>query len=106
MNREIKYITDNINKLSLQERYDICKIIHSIKHMYYRQTTGQMGLNTGGSASEVPINSAEQNTEAKDTTQGATALRSSARFPRIGALAATIASDSKGMTKTKVLLQA
>lgn len=27
MNREIKYITDNINKLSLQERYDICKII-------------------------------------------------------------------------------
>ena len=27
MNREIKYITDNMNKLSLQERYDICKLI-------------------------------------------------------------------------------
>jgi len=28
MDREIKYIADNINKLSLRDRYDICKLIY------------------------------------------------------------------------------
>ena len=38
MNREIKYITDNINKLSLQERYDICKIICFYDDDIFKQT--------------------------------------------------------------------
>ena len=38
MNREIKYITYNINKLSLQERYDICKIIHFYDDDILKQT--------------------------------------------------------------------
>ena len=38
MNREIKYITDNINKLTLQERYDICKIIYFYDDEALKQT--------------------------------------------------------------------
>ena len=38
MNREIKYITDNINKLSLQDRYDICKIIYFYNDEILKQT--------------------------------------------------------------------
>jgi len=38
MNREIKYITDNMNKLALQERYDICKIIEFYQSDILRQT--------------------------------------------------------------------
>ena len=38
MNREIKYIVDNINKLSLQERYDICKILYFYNDDILEQT--------------------------------------------------------------------
>ena len=38
MNREIKYITGNINKLTLQERYDICKIIYFYDDEALKQT--------------------------------------------------------------------
>ena len=38
MNREIKYITDNINKLTLQARYDICKIIYFYDDEALKQT--------------------------------------------------------------------
>ena len=38
MIREIKYITDNINKLTLQERYDICKIIYFYVDEALKQT--------------------------------------------------------------------
>ena len=38
MNREIKYIADNINKLSLQERYDICKLIYFYNDDILKQT--------------------------------------------------------------------
>ena len=38
MDREIKYIADNINKLSLQERYDICKIIYFYDDNILKQT--------------------------------------------------------------------
>jgi len=38
MNSEIKHITDHINKLSLQERYDICKIIEFYQTDILQQT--------------------------------------------------------------------
>ena len=38
MNREIKYIVDNIHELSLQERYDICKIIYFYDDEALKQT--------------------------------------------------------------------
>ena len=38
MNREIKYITDHINKLTLQERYDICEIIYFYDDEALKQT--------------------------------------------------------------------
>ena len=38
MDREIKYITDNINKLSLREKYDICSIIYFYDDNILKQT--------------------------------------------------------------------
>ena len=38
MDREIKYITDNLNKVSLQERSDICKIIEFYQTDILQQT--------------------------------------------------------------------
>jgi len=38
MDREIKYIADNINKLSVQERYDICKLIYFYDDNILKQT--------------------------------------------------------------------
>ena len=38
MDNKIKYIVDNINKLTLQERYDICKIIYFYDDEALKQT--------------------------------------------------------------------